>query len=364
MKSKNGFIATSVLYAFLIAFLTLFLGFMSAYIQNKQLINRIEEMAKDDLEKYGNTRISDLEIGDYVIFDTIDDVKNGLSNELEYTAPIDPNTKWILFKIDNAPESDDVLYSFISASDALKGGLLVTAINNIDPTTGPESHESLPKDYYASNLSTLSKVLNGNVYYNSGTQSYRSFDSTKTEIFEDGFYKVFSYQFMYYKNGGIDVRLMNNADIRTINNIENTKIKHAIFRQNDRYTFWKLKDEDYGEAQLPNEGFYTLEVKSLNIDSPNYESEQNTYCKSQVGYQHLTKIRAGKEYYDYCYYVLPSSYIGTCYDNNSKCAGSNTRNPRFVATIKVSKDNAASDGYVDSGNGTSMLPYLITKGVK
>ncbi|MBQ7239975.1 MAG: hypothetical protein IJS56_00900 [Bacilli bacterium] len=363
MKSKNGFIATSVLYAFLIAFLTLFLGFMSAYIQNKQLINRIEEMAKDDLEKYGNTRISDMEIGDYVIFDTIDNVSNGLTTDVQYTAPIDPNTKWILFSIDKTSSESDDLYYFVSASDALKGGLLMTAINNIDPTTGPESHESLPKDFYTSNLSTLSKVLNGNVYYNAASQTFRSYDFTKTGITEDGNYKVFSYQFMYYLNGGIDVRLMNNKDIKDINNIDNIKIKHAIFRQNDKYTFWNIKDDDLGESGLPNEeGFYTLEVKNLNIDKPDYDSDESRYCSSSLGFKHIAKIVSSKEYYDYCYY--PGSYIGTCYDSNPKCGGTTTQNPRFVATIKVSKNDVSTNGYIDSGNGTSMLPYLITKGVK
>ena len=71
MREKNGFIATSVLYAFLVAFLTLFLGFMASYIQNKQLMNRIGDMAREDLEKYGNVQITDLKIGDYVVLDTI-----------------------------------------------------------------------------------------------------------------------------------------------------------------------------------------------------------------------------------------------------------------------------------------------------
>jgi hypothetical protein len=102
MRVKNGFIATSVLYAFLIAFLTLFLGFMASYIQNKQLVNRIENMAEDELIKYGNIRISDLNVGDYVVFDTIDNVGDGATNELIYSSPISPNAKWILFKIDDA----------------------------------------------------------------------------------------------------------------------------------------------------------------------------------------------------------------------------------------------------------------------
>ena len=80
MRDKNGFIATSVLYAFLVAFLTLFLAFMANYIQNKQLVNRIEEMAREELEKYGSVRISDLKVGDYVVFDTLDNIGDGFTN--------------------------------------------------------------------------------------------------------------------------------------------------------------------------------------------------------------------------------------------------------------------------------------------
>lgn len=358
MRSKNGFIATSVLYAFLIAFLTLFLGFMSAYIQNKQLINRIEEMAKDDLEKYGNTRISDMEIGDYVIFDTIDNVSNGITHEAQFSSPIDPNTKWILFKIDKTSDEKNDLYYFASASDAQKTEPIVTAIYNDDGTTYPKNIENIPKSIQNSNLSTVSKIINGNVYYNSTSQLFRSFDSSVDSISKDGFTKVYSYQFMYFLNGGIDVNFMTNEDIQSMKSVGHSKIENALFNQNGSFTIWGSEDA------TGNEGFYTLNYHKMSDDDNKSESQINTYCKSSIGYQHEIAKKGFETYYDYCYYTNDELYLGKCTGSSSSKCDSSSRKIRFVATIKVSKVDESTNGYADSGNGTSSLPYLITRGAK
>ncbi len=62
MKKKNGFIATSLIYSFFLVFITLFLGIIASYLQDKVLLNSIEKSTKKDL----NTSISikDLEVGD------------------------------------------------------------------------------------------------------------------------------------------------------------------------------------------------------------------------------------------------------------------------------------------------------------
>jgi hypothetical protein len=364
MRVKNGFIATSVLYAFLIAFLTLFLGFMASYIQNKQLVNRIENMAEDELIKYGNIRISDLNVGDYVVFDTIDNVGDGATNELIYSSPISPNAKWILFKIDDASEENVKTYYFVSSADAQKNEVLGTGVYSFNYDDGPQMNEHVERGLHYGGLGTVSKIINGNVYYNNGTRTYKSYDNSVTSILHDGNYKVFSYQFMYFINGGIDVRFMNNIDFQTIESLDNDRIKESILNQKTDYTIWNNKSESYGG--LNSDGFYLIKHISLSKDDNTSENIHN-FCESQIGYGHKVKKDTSDEYYDECYYTSESTdtKIGTCTDDatsTSKCLHGNY-NPRYVATIKVTNaDN--TDGYIDSGNGSYQLPYLITKGVK
>ena len=365
MRNKNGFIATSVLYAFLVAFLTLFLAFMASYIQNKQLINRIEEMAREELEKYGNTKISNMEIGDVVIFDTIDNVSDGISTEVKYSAPINPSSKWILYKIDTTSDDKNDLYYFVSSADAQKSEPLATATYDFDINEGPKYNEILNIRMHSSDLETASKIINGNVFYDSASQEYRSYDSSVTSISKDGYKKVYSYQFMYTLNDGIDVRFMTNADFQVIDNIANEKIKEAIYNQKTDYTIWKSKDDPYGETdtEMNKEGFYSIGYKMMTPEDNNKPAVVSNFCSSKVGYQHEVSMSGYDHYYDYCYYV--GDYIGTCTDSsNNKCARGITHNPRFVATVKVSKTDASTDGYAESGNGTYALPYLIIRGTK
>lgn len=49
MKRKNGFIATSLIYSFFLVFITLFLTIIADYLQNKVLLNTIENDIKEDI---------------------------------------------------------------------------------------------------------------------------------------------------------------------------------------------------------------------------------------------------------------------------------------------------------------------------
>ena len=362
MRNKNGFIATSVLYAFLIAFLTLFLAFMANYIQNKQLVNRIEEMAREDLEKYGNTKISDLKLGDYVVFDTLDNVGDGVTNLVKYSAPISPNAKWIFYHKEEKVDDTYDAYYFVSAADAQKAEVIGTAIYSFDYGTGSERKDNIPLGMHYGNLATTSKLINGNVYYEPNSRTYSSYPkSDVNSISYNGAYKVYSYQFMYFVNGGIDVRFMNNSDFQVIESIENDKIKDAIYDQKVKYTIWNDSTDPYGD--LNKTGFYQIDYKAISEADNTNETLINDKCKKNIGYGH-TYLKNGEEMYDSCYFTNESYYIGTCTNDtnmNSNCK-TGTQNPRYIAIIKV--NDSATDGYIDSGNGTNQLPYLITKGVK
>lgn len=353
MRDKNGFIATSVLYAFLVALLTLFLGFMAEYIQNRQLVARIEEMAIEELNKYGKTQLSDLKVGDHVVFDTIDDEGDGLTNSTIFSSPIDPSTKWILFDIKEATvETDDDVYYFVSAADAQKFTWLTTAVNNGEPA----EIDYIERQTYFGNLATVSQIINGNVFYDNNAKVYRAYDATHTNNSYNNFKKVFTYQFSYSLNDGIDVRFMNTDDFETIESLDE-KIKEAIFADKRSFTIWNPA----GSANLSNEGFYLINYQAFSK-----EGEADGICGSTIGYSH-TYTNGNRSYVDYCYY--PGASLGKCYGSSIKSeCNSKTYNysPRYVASLKVNKRSgtAVKNGFIDSGNGTSQFPYLITKGAK
>ena len=374
MREKNGFIATSVLYAFLVAFLTIFLGFMASYIQNKQLMNRIEDMAREDLDKYGNAHISDIEIGDYVIFDTIED--DGNEATVTYTAPINPDTKWILFKKEdtvNDSGKEETLYYFVSNADAQKQKWLA-ATSPYDSSWNIKTG-TLSSEMRYSTLNTLSELMHANVYYDNASRTYTTMPSSVTTIRSGNYTKYFSYQFMYYLNGGIQVRFFDFEDVKEILNIRNDKIQSAIFDQRMNYTMWndltKLDDTELntelvqGYLKYGNEGFGIVGYDTFTKD----EKDSEKYLKDCI-YLGIYKHAYGDPssdsgYYDYCYYL--QDYTGPCYGGglrHSYCKSESPFNPRYVAIITVSDGDSSTDGRIDSGNGTSSLPYLITKGVK
>lgn len=51
MNNKKGFIATSLIYSFFLIFITLFLTIIADYLQNKVLLNTIENGIKEEINK-------------------------------------------------------------------------------------------------------------------------------------------------------------------------------------------------------------------------------------------------------------------------------------------------------------------------
>lgn len=64
--NNKGFIATSLIYSFFLIFVTLFLGIIADYLQDKVLLNTIEKGIKEDLNS--SMGIQDFEVGDELIF--------------------------------------------------------------------------------------------------------------------------------------------------------------------------------------------------------------------------------------------------------------------------------------------------------
>ena len=73
---KNGFIATSILYAFFLVFITLFIGLVTAYAHNKASVLRINEKVKEELKGIRNRTLVDVEVGDSIKFSINPDQKD------------------------------------------------------------------------------------------------------------------------------------------------------------------------------------------------------------------------------------------------------------------------------------------------
>lgn len=94
--NNKGFIATSLIYSFFLIFITLFLTIIADYLQNKVLLNTIENGIKDNIN---NTKsIEDFDVGDII---------NNVSGSEIYGMP--DNSSWIVAAInfDNKKTTGD-----------------------------------------------------------------------------------------------------------------------------------------------------------------------------------------------------------------------------------------------------------------
>ena len=116
---KNGFIATSILYAFFLVFITLFIGLITAYAHNKAAVLRINEKVKEELQGLRKKTLADLEPGDNIKFD--------YDAGTEY---LNPDGKWIV-----ATKEDD-------------GNGKVTIVLASDRETPKRDYQKDFKDYF------------------------------------------------------------------------------------------------------------------------------------------------------------------------------------------------------------------------
>ena len=106
---KNGFIATSILYAFFLVFITLFIGLVTAYAHNKASVLRINEKVKEELKGIRNRTLVDVEIGDTIKFSINPDQKEYINEE----------GTWML-ATKNVDDSGHVTLVFVSDREAAK----------------------------------------------------------------------------------------------------------------------------------------------------------------------------------------------------------------------------------------------------
>lgn len=77
--NNKGFIATSLIYSFFLIFVTLFLGIIADYLQDKVLLNTIEKGIKEDLNS--TMSIQDFEMGDILYFENPENISGLYCNK-------------------------------------------------------------------------------------------------------------------------------------------------------------------------------------------------------------------------------------------------------------------------------------------
>ena len=372
---KNGFIATSLLYAFFLVFVSLFLVLLLSYLHNRVLIGKINDNARENLSGINNTKISDMQVGSYVQW------KN--ANQTAKTNPMNDTGSWIVSKI----EEDGDNKTLYLLSD------LSTSVSSVRAILSTDSGLLTP---HPMTISVFNELNAQGAYVNS-LKYHETHDS------------------------GVEIKLVNASFLSELSrsNELSKNVKRAIFKQDasyvvqvedtytsDLYTSPYLYDEEslnsYYEYRVYNFDNY----KNLNQEAYNdkkdmierycgasYDAENNTINYSYThegntvnnpfGYVDImddTYIDSNNDlitnkHLDFCYFASPIKYnheasdMVVLQDEESSDDGdllvtTKSSGVRLRLLMKVTVNKNATDTYVAGGKGISNDPYIITNGVK
>lgn len=345
---RNGFIATSILYSFFLVFISLFIALILNYVHNQLLISRINEKAQTKLSEINNTKISDLEVGDFV---TIANDYTILTSEREH--PLNSDAKWVVARID---------------------------------TSGTQKHY-----YFVSDLTANKKSVRARL----GTDTIAKVQPMTINVFNEinnTSNKIYNKSILY-KNNTINFSIVNASTLANVRNNSNIteEIKDSIFDVDGEYAVYA--DSYAANGYTP--GYYLL--KKYNFTT--YKSTQNlgasllsSYCAATFDYAsskssytsnntfgflsysndaNITNngLNSGS-YVDYCYYASPTAYTHNVSDyivsmNENVSSDLITLTNSTAYAIRVSMDftiDTSAAQYVAGGKGISTDPYIITDG--
>lgn len=325
MKKKNGFIATSILYSFFLVFITLFVGLIGNYFQNKVLLTNLNDASKNIIKKINNLKTSDLKVGDHVNFK--------LS---ETQTLIKSNSDWILSYI----ETDETYTYYYFLSEISAQNLDIRIKLSTDKII---KVHSMTLDVYE-DLLTLGAYQDAILYPNTNitVPTISLMENIRNQSLDPAITKS-----IY----GVDGNYIIKAD-KTIHNYEEGKYyEYRLYRFNEK------------NQEIVNN--YCLGIYSNSL--ADYQTTNN------FGYINLEKNN-DKDYANYCFYANPNSYEHNRSDNvvsNDEIkekgdliedTNSSVYTFRLVATVKVFKKQ--TNNYISGGKGTKADPYTLTDGVR
>lgn len=357
MVKKNGFIATSILYSLFLVFLTLFLALILMYLHNQILLQNVNEEAMKNLSKINNTKISNLNMGDYVQF--MDDPVMGESyndvdpnnhdlNEI-VTSVLNQTSKWIVAYIET--NGSEKTYYFFSDLDA--------SILDIQFKT----RNDLIRKYHALTINIADEM--NNVISKNNENLYQQ-----------------SIQFKNYKSFQMSFPTSSIlAKIRNDETIEDEK-KNSIYGIDGSYIIYIDEDiGDYEKGEYYNYRMYSFTLENSKKGNILKEYCNGTFSSNKVEYAtdnkfgYMNKVWdtvSNDEYIDYCSYASRVSYSHKKSDlvvtsNETKdndIAQRDSSNYNFRLMLKLSVDENDELTYVSGGSGDKTNPYIIMDGVK
>lgn len=354
---KNGFIATSVLYSIFLVFLTLFLALILTYLHNQILLQKINEEARNNLLKINNTKISDLNIGDFVQF--MNDPNMGETYNDPNPANHDPNeigesvlnqdSKWIVADIKT--NGNTKTYYFLSEMDA--------SILDVQFKLSTD----VIRKYHTLTISIINEMINlrswGNENLYQQSIQFKNYTSFK----------------MGFPTSSILATVRNNTSLTD-------DIKNSIFGIDSNYIIYV----DSATGSYASGSYYNYRMYNFTLANSKNGSILNNYCggsfsNGKVSYNsgntfgYMNKVWdtvANTEYVDYCSYASPVAYThntsdkivetNETRDNDQAILNSDAYNFRLMLELGV--DITSENTYVSGGTGLRTNPYIIMSGVK
>lgn len=372
---KNGFIATSLLYAFFLVFISLFIVLLLNFLHNRVLISKINENVRENLTGINNRKISDMNIGDFVKWKNL--------NPTAKTNPMSENGTWIVAKID--VEGNQKTYYLLSD--------LLTSVPSVRVSLASDNGLTVPHPMSVSVFNELNAqggyVSSLKYYENHPTgmtidivnaelleeisRSETIDNKIKRSIFNSGEDYIIKIDNKYTGNGyytpfNYDEGSMNSYYLYRLYNFDNyQKVEGSVLSEKEEM----IKNYCGGYYDYTND-----------VVDYNYESEGVSYV-NPFGYIDVVEDTSMDEnnslvtskYLDFCYNASPVQYTHLSSDmvviNNET---SNEQgdlitslkgyNHRLRLLMKVTVETTQEDTYLSGGKGISNDPYIITNGVK
>lgn len=365
---KNGFIATSLLYAFFLVFISLFLVLLLNYLHNRLLIQKIDDNARDILSGINNTKLTQLKVGDYVVW------KN--ASPTAASNPLSEEGKWQVYQVSNDGKSIYMLSDLNASSTSVYYKLGSDRVNKKHPMAievfyqmnraGLYTRSLEFKNYTSMNIDLVDAATLASIRDNATMDPY-----TKRELFNmkgsyiisvNNNYAGYGYKPTFTYPTGING-------------------SYYLYKA---YTFDNYRKT--GDTSLLNKKAllesYCGASYNTSTNSPVYSyTAGGTVRNNPFGYVDVTddssKNDAGEiihtQYLDFCYFASPVAYEHKTSDlivieNESKNADGDfintTLSPIYKLRFKMELVlNSSPNIYIAGGKGIVNDPYIITNGV-
>ena len=343
MKKKNGFISTSVIYSFFLIFITLFLALILNYMHSRMLLNKINESARNDINKIKNARIANLNVGDFVLFK----LKDEAHDEINETVYILAN---------KYEESGNNIYEFYSNT------------GTINPTFNSGN------EFISINKFNNMKDTTKNHFMYSDTNANLSIQLLTTESLKR------------VRDNNLEPNILNNiyntdTDYIIYNNLTGTSYNDNSYYNMRKYTISSNNTEDIFGDNNPD----TLSNLLANYCNLSYTTETLSYPTNNIiGYGNvLTATISTPRYINYCYYANPENYVHEAKDGivptdenipsdlipNGDTESDtqdevNQKNLFYRVMLRFNLNDSADKDYFIAGKGTKEDPYILGNGGK